>query len=149
MPAAGFIINSAYNLGYRETAFLGTDSWDGILSYIQYPEARQSVYYSSSFSSDDNDPAVNEFIKDYFMNFSQMPLTSAATAHTVVHILAEAIENAGNTNSADIVAAMRAGEFDTVTGMITFDENNNPRTYVYVIEIKHGIYSMREKLSIN
>jgi len=75
-------------------------------------------------------------------------LSGSATAYTCVYILAEAINKAGNTDKDDIVSAIRANEFDVITGRIKFDENNNPRTNVYVIQIEGGIYSTYEKLSM-
>ena len=144
--ASANLIHTAMMLGYYDTYFLGSDLWDGILSYIYEPAARQNVYYTSPFTADDTDGMVAAFVRDFFIEFSQMPLSSSAAAHSAVFILAEAIETAGSTEWADIVSAMRSGEFDVVTGTISFDENNNPRTNVYVIEIKEGLYLMREKI---
>jgi hypothetical protein len=44
---------------------------------------------------------------------------------------------------------MQAIELDTKIGPIKFDENNNPHTNVYIIQIKGGEYSMFEKLNLH
>ncbi|MCL2699753.1 MAG: ABC transporter substrate-binding protein, partial [Defluviitaleaceae bacterium] len=145
--AAAEMINAAHAADLSDMHILGSDAWDGLLTYIVEPGAMRNVYYTSAFSFDDPDPAITQFVRRFLSYFSQMPLTASATAYTCVFILAEAIEKAGGTNADDIVSAMRTLEFDTIIGRIRFDENNNPRTSVYVIQIKDGVYSMYKKIS--
>jgi branched-chain amino acid transport system substrate-binding protein len=77
-----------------------------------------------------------------------MPISGSATAYTCVYILAEAIKKAGNIDKDHIISAMKANELDLITGHLKFDESNNPRTNVYVIQIKDGIYATYKKLSL-
>jgi branched-chain amino acid transport system substrate-binding protein len=145
---AANLVNSSYEAGFHNTNILGSDAWDGLLAYVHHPGAMNNVYYTSPFSFDDSDPAVTHFVKTYLDTFSQMPLAGSATAYTCVYILANAIEKAGNTNKDDIISAIKSNELDLITGRIKFDEDNNPRTNVYIIQIKGGVYSTFEKLSL-
>jgi branched-chain amino acid transport system substrate-binding protein len=147
IPAAA-LVNTAYEEGFHNTQILGSDAWDGLLAYVNYPLAMNNVYYTSPFFFYDADPAVARFVKAYLDIFSQMPLAGSATAYTCVYILANAVEKAGNTNKDDIISAIKANELDLITGRIKFDGNNNPRTNVYIIKIIGGIYSTFEKLSL-
>jgi branched-chain amino acid transport system substrate-binding protein len=147
LPAAR-LINAIYEAGFGGTGILGSDAWDGILAYVSNPAAMKNVYYPAPFSFDDRDEEVVRFVRNYFSAFSQMPLSGAATAYTCVFILAEAIRIAGNTDKNHIVAAFRAIDMNVITGRIKFDENNNPRTNVYIIQIDGGVYSTYEKLSL-
>jgi len=140
MPAAR-LVNSAYEAGLDGTYILGTDAWDGILTYMTNPEAMKNGLYSAPFSFDDQDEEVVIFVKKYFNAFSQMPLSGSATAYTCVYILAEAIKTANGTNKEELVSAIKASKLDTITGHIKFDANNNPQTNVYIIQIKDGVYS--------
>jgi branched-chain amino acid transport system substrate-binding protein len=142
------LVNTAYNIGLRDTYILGTDAWDGLLAYVVQHETVNNVYYSAPFSFDDNNEQVAAFVRNYFNSFSQMPLSGSATAYTCVYILAQAFTTAGNTNRDDVIAAMKTNELDLITGHIQFDENNNPRTNVYIIQVKDGAYSAYEKLSL-
>jgi branched-chain amino acid transport system substrate-binding protein len=108
----------------------------------------ENVYYSAPFSFDDKDADVSEFVRKYFDSFSQMPLSGSAAAYTSIYILSEAIKKAGNTDKDDIISAVKANELDLITGRLKYDENNNPRTNVYVIQIKGGEYSTYEKLGL-
>jgi len=147
IPAAK-LVNTAYEAGLTNTSILGSDAWDGILTYIYHTEAMENAYYTAPFMFDDETRNVMLFVRNYFDSFSQMPLTGNATGYTCVYILAEAIEKAGNTNWDDIVSAIKANEFDTLMGRIKFDDNNNPRTNVYIIQIRGGVYSTCAKLSL-
>jgi branched-chain amino acid transport system substrate-binding protein len=147
IPAA-YLVNAAYETGFHNTHLLGTDAWDGLLTYVHQPEAMENAYYSAPFCFDDKDEFVAQFVRNYFNSFSQMPLTGSATAYTCVYILAEAIKKAGNTESNDIISAIKSNELDMITGRIKFDENNNPRQNVYIIQIKGGIYATYEKMSL-
>ncbi|MDR0453771.1 MAG: ABC transporter substrate-binding protein [Deferribacteraceae bacterium] len=147
VPAAK-LVNAVYESGIKNMFILGTDAWDGILTYVYHPDAMKNVYYTSPFSFDDDDPAVAQFTQNYFDSFSQIPLSGSATAYTCVYILSEAIKKAGNTNWDDIISAMKVNETDVITGHIKYDENNNPRTNVYIIQIKGGVYSVYKKINM-
>jgi len=144
--AAANMVNIACDSGLAHTYILGSDAWDGLLAYVYNQDAMKHVFYSAPFSFDDKDEEVTRFVRNYFGSYSQMPLSGSATAYTCVYILAEAIEKAGNTNKEDIVSAIKANEFNTIIGRIKFDENNNPRTNVYVIQIAGGEYSTYQKI---
>ena len=148
IPAAK-LVNAAFDAGLNNTHILGSDAWDGLLVYVYHPEAMKNVYYSAPFSFDDTDEIVIQFVRRYFNSFSQMPLSGSATAYTCVYILSEAIRKTGNTDKEDIISAMKTNELDAITGHINFDENNNPRTNVYIIQITGGEYSTYEKLSLS
>jgi branched-chain amino acid transport system substrate-binding protein len=143
---ASILVNSAHEMGFTNTYLLGSDAWDGLLAYVYNPEAMERAYYSAPFSFDDETPEIVHFVRNFFNSFSQMPLTGSANAYNSVHILAEAIAIAGSTDRDAIVYAMRTNEFELMTGLIYFDENNNPHSNVYVIQIKGGVYSTRTKI---
>jgi branched-chain amino acid transport system substrate-binding protein len=108
----------------------------------------KNIFYSAPFSFDDQDADVSEFVKKYFESFSQMPLSGSAAAYTSVYILSEAIKKAGNTGKDAIISAIKENELDSITGRIKFDQDNNPRTNVYVIQIKGGEYTTYKKMSL-
>ena len=148
IPAAD-LVNTVYELGLTaNTHILGSDAWDGLLVYVYNPGAMKNVYYPAPFSFDDQDGDASNFVKSFFHSFSQMPLSGSATAYTCVYILAEAIKKAGSTDRNDIISAIKTNEFNMITGSIRFDNNNNPRTNVYIIQIEGGVYSTYEKISL-
>jgi branched-chain amino acid transport system substrate-binding protein len=147
VPAAK-LVNIVYEAGLVNTRILGSDAWDGLLAYVYHPDAMKNVYYSAPFSFDDQEPNVVQFVRNYFDCFSQMPLSGSACAYTCVYILSEAIKKAGNVGKDAVISAIKENEVDSIIGRIQFDENNNPHTYVYVIQLKGGEYSTYEKLRL-
>jgi branched-chain amino acid transport system substrate-binding protein len=146
VPAAK-LVNAAYEARLVNTRILGSDAWDGLLAYVHH-DAMKNVYYSAPFSFDDPDEKVVQFVRKYFDAFSQMPLSGSAGAYTCVYILSEAIKKAGSAGKDAVISAIKENELDSVIGRIRFDENNNPHTNVYIIQIKGGEYSTYEKLSL-
>jgi len=145
---AAKLVNAVYEAGFVNTRMLGSDAWDGLLAYVYNQNAMKNVYYSAPFSFDDQDPDVMQFVRKYFDSFSQMPLSGSAAAYTCVYILSEAINKAGSVGRDAVISTIKENELDTITGHIRFDENNNPHTNVYIIQIKGGEYSTYEKLSL-
>lgn len=145
---AARLTNLSYEAGFRNTYLLGSDGWDGLLTYVYHPNAMRNVFYTLPFSFDDHDENVIRFVNNYFNAFSQMPLSASAMAYTCVYILAEAINTAGNTDKEKIISAIKYNELDMITGRIKFDENNNPRPNIYIIQIAGGEYSTYKKLSL-
>jgi len=146
--SAAKLVNTAYEAGLVNTPVLGSDAWDGLLAYVYNPNAMKNAYYSAPFSFDDQDANVVQFVRNYFDCFSQMPLSGSATAYTSVYILSEAIKKANGVEKSAVISAIKENEIDSIIGRIRFDENNNPRTNVYVIHIENGEYSTYEKLSL-
>jgi branched-chain amino acid transport system substrate-binding protein len=147
VPAAK-LVNAAYEASLVNTRILGSDAWDGLLAYVYHPDAMKNVYYSAPFSFDDPDEKVVQFVRKYFDAFSQMPLSGSAGAYTCVYILTEAIKKAGSIGKNAVISAIKENELDSIIGRIRFDENNNPHTNVYIIQIEGGGYSTYEKLRL-
>ena len=149
---AARLAEAVYNAGFDKTNLLGTDAWDGILSFAHKLDAMERVYYASPFAFDEPNPKVARFSQAYFDNFSYTPVSTAALTYSAVQILAAAMEKSGGTGADGIINAMRSSVFDIVTGKIQFDENNNPNSpeaYVHIMEIKDGYYSSVESIRID
>jgi len=145
---ASKLVNAVYETGFKHTNVLGSDAWDGLLTYVYNQDAMKNIFYSAPFSFDDHDADVSEFVKKYFEAFSQMPLSGSAAAYTSLYILSEAIKKAGNTDRTALVRAIKENELDAIMGHIKFDEDNNPRANVYIIQIKGGEYATYKKMSL-
>jgi len=154
--AADYIIaaelaEAVHNTGLNNSKLMGTDAWDGILSFAHRLEPMERVYYTAPFSFDESDPKVARFSQRYFDNFSYTPISTSALSYSAVQVLAAAIEKTGGTDAQALINTMRSDVFDVVIGQMRYDENNNPHnlsTYVYIMQIKSGYYSSAKKVSI-
>ncbi|WP_372868089.1 branched-chain amino acid ABC transporter substrate-binding protein [Pseudomonas sp.] len=54
-------------------------------------------------------------------------------AYAAVQVIAEGIEKAGTTDTAEVAAALRANSFDTPTGVLSFDEKGDLKDFSFVV----------------
>jgi len=146
-PAAK-LVNTAYESGFKKTRLLGSDGWDGYCVYINYPDAVKKAYFANHFSFDDKDEEAAAFVRNYFKNFLQLPLSAPASSYTCVYILSEAIKLAGSTNKDAVISAIKANEPEQITGTIKFDQNNNPHINVYIMRTEGRTCSTFKKICL-
>ena len=125
---------------------LGGDGWDGVLKKIDASSVSclDGALYCSHYSSQSSDERVQTFIKNYTEKFGEAPNTFAALGYDAAYMMTKAIENAGSTDSAAIVEAMKNLEYDGITGHMVFDENRNPIKSAVILEINGGAESFVE-----
>ena len=139
-------ISQARTAGYKG-AILGGDGWDGVLSTL--PADKLSVanngYFSNHYSAADE--AAAKFLEKYKSTFNLEGNAFAALGYDSAFIMAKAIEAAGSTDGQAIVDALKATEFDGVTGHITFDENGDPIKSVAITKFVDGKAELAVKIT--
>lgn len=103
------------------------------------------IYYCTNFSLSDENPLVQNFVKNYKAAYNENPASFSANAYDAVYIIKAAIEKAGSTDKEAIVKAMKELDFEGVAGTLRFDENNNPIKTLTMIVIKNGEYQFHSK----
>lgn len=124
---------------------LGADGWDGVLGVADDATALNGAYFSNHYSTEDTDPLVQGFLKNYKAEYGEDPNAFAALGYDAARILFDAIEKAGTTDKEKVIAALNATSIDGVTGHITFDENRNPIKSSAIIQIQDGKYTLADK----
>ncbi len=125
---------------------LGVDGWDGVLTSAK-PEDVEGYYFANHYSTEDTDPKVQNFLKNYEAAYKETPNALAALGYDAAYILAEAIKAAGTTDSAKVVAALAATNYTGVTGNVKFDADRNPTKSVTIIQIIGGAYKFAGKVN--
>lgn len=122
--------------------FLGPDGWDGVVQQLDAANygVIEGAVFSNHYAIDSTDPKVVDFVKSYTDKYGEAPTAFSALGYDTAYILKDAIEAAGSTDKEAIVEAMKAINFEGVTGKLTFDENNNPIKSVTMMSIKDGAY---------
>lgn len=132
----GLIARQAKALGIK-VPLLGGDGWDSpVLTQIA-GHALDGAYFSTHFSVDDPSPVVQTFVKNYQEMFHDMPDAMSALGYDSILLLADALNRAKTTGEPalrDAIAATKgvAG----VTGLLTLDENRNPRKQAVILRIE-------------
>lgn len=122
--------------------FLGGDGWDGILKTMDPSsyDVIQDSYFTNHFSIEDTDPKVVEFIDKYKKAYGEDPTAFSALGYDTVYIIKQGFESSKSDSNEDRNAAIKALEFDGITGSFTFDENNNPQKAASIMRVDNGEY---------
>lgn len=133
--AVGLIAEQIKEVGLN-AQLLGVDGWDGVLK--NYAAVVEGGIFSNHFAADDPSPIVQDFISAYKEAYGEVPNALAALGYDGAKILFDAIERAGSTDKVAIKDALKATNLESVTGHLTFDENNNPIKEAFMIKIENG-----------
>jgi branched-chain amino acid transport system substrate-binding protein len=116
--------------------FGGGDGWDSADLDVK---ATEGGYFSNHYSSDDQSPNVQNFVKNYKAKFGSVPDALAALAYDATTLLLTAAEKAGSDDPTKVKDAMASlSGVQTVSGKITFDKDGNPTKAAVVLQIKGG-----------
>jgi branched-chain amino acid transport system substrate-binding protein len=127
--------------------FMGGDGWEGDALLKVAGNSLDGCFFSTHFSADNQDPAVQAFINNYKAKFGMVPDCQAALGYDTVRILAEAIKRAGSTDAAalrDAIAATK--DFQGVTGKISLDAHRNASKPAVVQTIGGGHFKFVENV---
>lgn len=125
-----------------KASFLGGDGWDGILKTMDPSsyDIIQDSYFTNHFSIEDKNPKVQDFIEKYRNLYNEDPTAFSALGYDTVYIIKNGFEAAKSDSNEDRNAAIKALNFDGITGSFTFDENNNPQKAASIMKVDKGEY---------
>lgn len=118
---------------------VGTEGFDTV-NFVQIAkEAAEGVIITTSLDRDTTDPTMRKFIDDYKKRFNVGAEMVAASTHTAVNVLAEAIRKVGIDDPAklrDAIAATKS--FPSAVGTITFNNSREVYKAAQIQVIKGG-----------
>ena len=136
---AALIARQARDLGLTVPLF-GGDGWvaDELLQIGG--EALNGCYYSTHFSPENQDPAVQIFVKKFRTKWAGLnPDAFAALGYDAAFVLVDAIKRAGTTDGPKLRDALAATKnFAGVTGVTNIDANRDASKPAAIIAIKGG-----------
>lgn len=142
----GLIVKQARGLGINST-FLGGDGWDSPKLLEIGGEALNGSYFSNHYSVEDQDPAVQNFIKEYRARYNVTPDGLAAMGYDAAAVLVDALKRAKDFSSESIRDAIAATkDFPGVTGRITIDQNRNASKAAVMIKIENTTWKFAKKV---
>ena len=142
----GVILSQIQELGLDIVA-IGGDGWDGIEA--DYADVAEGMYFANHYAKTDEAEIVQNFIKAYETEWSKSPNALAELAYDSTYIMKGAIERAGSTDAAAIIAELAKTDADGVTGHVTFDANGDPLKSISIIQIVGGNHKLAAKVSGN
>ncbi|MFM7099660.1 MAG: ABC transporter substrate-binding protein [Verrucomicrobiota bacterium] len=137
---AGLVVAQARQLGITFPIF-GGDGWEAPeLIQIAGGKALENTFYSTHFSPEAAEPAVQAFVKAFQARHQgETPDAMAALGYDSARVLVEAIRRAGSTEGAKVREALAATrDFPCVTGKTTLDARRNATKSAVIITVKDG-----------
>lgn len=144
------IVSQAREIGL-DVPFVGADGWDSPdLVKIAGAETVNNCFFTNHYSSEDQDPKVQDFVKAYTEKYGDAPDSFAALGYDAAYLLADAINRAGSDDPEAIKDALAATkDFEAVTGTMSFDEFHNPVKEIAIIEMVDGKQVLKTKIAPN
>ena len=144
------IIKQTREIGLN-VPLIGCDGWDSPkLVEIAGPEALNNTYFSSAFSVQDQTESVQKFVADYKAMYQKDPDIFCMQGYNAGLVLADALKRAGDGADGTKLAAAIAATKDlpVASGKLTYDKDHNPIISAIIIEMKDGVQSFKEKISL-
>ncbi|MDR1353807.1 MAG: ABC transporter substrate-binding protein [Treponema sp.] len=116
---------------------IGTDAWDGALALGNTNTGGELLnsFFSSHYDPGAPEPEVVNFVTTYRAKYRATPDSLAALGYDSVYLLRSALANAGAGDSRSIRDALAVSTGHYVTGVLSFDENRNPKKSAFMLEI--------------
>ncbi|MEO6004770.1 MAG: ABC transporter substrate-binding protein [Opitutus sp.] len=136
---AALIVRQARDLGIT-VPFFGGDGWEAPQLLQIGGEALEGCYYSTHFSPENQDAAVQTFVKKFKARWNnETPDAFAALGYDSAFVLADALKRAGSTNGPKLRDALAATKnFSGVTGVTNIDKNRDASKPAAILAIKGG-----------
>jgi branched-chain amino acid transport system substrate-binding protein len=132
----GLIALQARELGIT-VPLLGGDGWDSPTLVQIGGAAMEGNFFANHFSTEDQSPIIQDFIREFRKRFNRDPDAMAALGYDAAKVLLDAMVRSGGTAPAKVRDALATTkDFQGVTGKITIDENRNANKSVVVLTIK-------------
>lgn len=144
----GKIVKQARELGIN-VPLLGTDGWDDAkLTEIAGSEPLNNTFFSSHYSTQDDDKNVKAFIEAYKKEYSQEPNVFAALGYDAGKMVVDALKRSGGDDSEKIRKALEeTKDLQVGTGVITMDKNHNPIKSAVVLGFENGEKMFKQKIT--
>ena len=99
---------------------------------------------SAKASYRESSKEIERVTKALSEKYEMDPNMFAVLAYDATNMMAQAISDAGSTDSQAIIDAMAALEYDGLTGRMTFDEDRNPQKSAVIVSIQDNAYKFVE-----
>jgi branched-chain amino acid transport system substrate-binding protein len=123
---AALILAQANEIGLK-VKFYGADGISDIVDLVADKNLLTNLFYTDHFTTDATSEVAVKFVADFKAEYGKMPtIAFSATGYDAALVLLSAIQKAGTTDKAAVVAALKATDLTGVSGNIKFDDHNDP-----------------------
>lgn len=144
----GLIAIQAREIGLNVPLF-GGDGWESEkLTEGKAKDALEGSFFSTHISTEDPNPAIQNFIKKYREKYKMEPDCYSFLGYDASMLLFDAIKRAGSTDGEKIRNELaKTKNFTGVTGNISINESRNAVKPAVVVEVKNGKFKYKETIA--
>lgn len=143
---AALICRQARDLGLNVPLF-GGDGWESPELVAIGGRAVEGAHFVTHYSPENKDPVVADFNERFRQRWGNTSDTLTGLGYDSVMLLADALKRAGTTDRAQLRDALaNTKNFKGVTGVITFDEQRNPKKSAVVLAVENGAFKFVETI---
>lgn len=147
------VVRQLYELGMHDINYVGPNAlpMPANIPLID-AEALEGCYAATDYFADESDEVLQDFIQRYAERWDGLEVDRlAALYYTATYVIADAIERAGSTEPAEIMAALETtSQLETVLGPITCDENHDLNSTLFIVQFDiDKNCSLVEKVTLN
>ncbi|MDQ6765932.1 MAG: ABC transporter substrate-binding protein [Verrucomicrobiota bacterium] len=143
----GLIARQARELGIT-VPIMGGDGWDSPTLTQIGGAALENTFFSNHFSVEDQNPVIQNFVRDYRARYQKDPDGMAALGFDAAKVLLDAMTRAGSPEPAKVRDALASTvDFQGVTGKISIDPERNATKPAVVLAIKGGAFHYAETIA--
>lgn len=141
----GLIAIQAREIGITVPLF-GGDGWESEkLTEGKAKDALEGCFFSTHVSTENPDPAIQNFIKKFKEKYNSMPDAMSFLAYDAGLILFDAMKRAGSTETEKVKNELaKTKDFSGVTGKISINEQRNAVKPAVILEIINGQFKYKE-----
>ncbi len=134
---AGPLVNQLRSAGIN-VPIIGQEGYDSEKFIEIAGKNAEGVIITTSLDRDSENPETKKFIKEYIAMTNQKPDMVAASGHTAIKIIADAIKHAKSLSHKDIRDAIASSKVQASTGNISFNSLGEVTKDVQVQIVKNG-----------
>ncbi len=138
----GVVARQARELGLK-VPLMGGDGWESEKLYELGGSAIDGSYFSNHYSTDDPNPRVQAFIKNYEAKYGGKPDSLGALGYDAAMVAVEAIKRAGSTDGQKVRDELaKTSGHPGIAGTITLDDKRNAVKPAVILQVKddHSVY---------
>ncbi len=128
---------------------IGSDGWESEkLTEGKAKDALEGCFFSTHVSTENPDPAIQNFITKYKAKYNSMPDAMSFLAYDAGMILFDAMKRAGTTDPEKVKNELaKTKDYNGVTGKISINEQRNAIKPAVILEIKGGQFKYKETVA--
>lgn len=126
-----------------KVALVGNGEFNTAATIAAAPTAMEGAVEAAAWLPAWDSPASKAFVEKFTSIYGDAPNNHAFMHWNTVHLLAEAVHEAGSIDQGKVREALSKIKFDSPVGEVTFDDHNQAKMPMILLQIENGAPSIK------